>query len=205
MDTTDISDPVAKALLSLHDKRSLAMIVPVVRRAVNYVGRAARRTQYDPKEAQQEAMIRIVRSVRNGAFHYDGRPATGWVFEVARRGAVSYLKRQQKERPSTTISLDRDLLLGGHYLLTDFLPDPEQIDPSEDASNHLDSETLFNQLQLSKTECDVARGRAAGRTYEELSEELGKGWKTIDNCVTRINRKMGLLRRARKAKLGDAA
>lgn len=66
-------------------------------------------------------------------------------------------------------------------------PDPEEIMINKERMHHIEQQL---HLLLSKYEIEVLRGYISGKSYQEMSAELGKPEKSIDNALQRIKKKL---------------
>lgn len=149
----------------------------------------------EPEDVVQEGMIGLFKAIRD---FRDDRPAAFRSFAelcVTRQliTAVKAAGRNKHAVLSACASLYRGL--GSEEegsCLVDVLPDTRGVDPEEILQQQWCLERLDERVAagLSGLESDVLNGYLDGKSYSELSEELGRPAKTIDNALQRARRKM---------------
>ena len=164
----------------------------------------------DLDDVEQEALIGLFKAVR------DFRPERESSFRAfadlcITRQILSAIKAatRQKHRP-----LNQYVSLWGLRLVDDpterlveelfehQVPDPaEELISSERVA---DIQAALCEV-LSALEVDVLRLYVDGRSYQEISEELGRHVKAVDNALQRIKKKMEAHLTAESARSADAA
>ena len=76
--------------------------------------------------------------------------------------------------------------------LVDELQADQAFEPENQMLGQLESQKLAETIdkKLSKFERQVLEGYLAGKSYDELAEAFGKTYKSIDNAIQRIRKKL---------------
>ena len=76
--------------------------------------------------------------------------------------------------------------------LVDELQADQAFEPENQMLGQLESQKLAETIdkKLSKFERQVLEGYLAGKSYDELAEAFGKPYKSIDNAIQRIRKKL---------------
>ena len=82
----------------------------------------------------------------------------------------------------------------GERSVEDLLDDHNIADPADQvvSGERMDSMRKAMSEMLSGLEVDVLKLYVAGKSYQEIGEELGRHVKSIDNALQRIKRKVDL-------------
>jgi RNA polymerase sporulation-specific sigma factor len=164
----------------------------------------------DLDDVEQEALIGLFKAVR------DFRPDRESSFRAfadlcITRQILSAIKAatRQKHRP-----LNQYVSLSGLRLVDDpterlleELSEHQVPDPAEElvSSERLaDIQASLSEV-LSELEVDVLRLYIDGRTYQEISEQLGRQVKAVDNALQRIKKKMEACLAGETARSADTA
>lgn len=145
----------------------------------------------DADDLEQEARIGILRAIRTW------KPGHAGPFEAFVSMCV---RRTLSEKLRLSASLKHEVLNGSarvHHLdsgdvidATEAVADP-RLDPLQIAC---DRETLREIGQavagMSELERRALIGNAIGETYEEIAQDRGASWKTVDNALQRARRKL---------------
>jgi len=154
------------------------------------------------EDLMQEAMLGFYKGVRD----YDGVSSSFKSFAVlcVKRQIISAITSANREKHkllSNSVSLNAPL--NPHYYyddttVSDSLPVLGDILPSSGRSpaDIVEGKEAFEGLinfipkNLSRLELSVIKLLIDGKTYTEMAEELGAEYKTIDNALQRIRRKI---------------
>jgi RNA polymerase sporulation-specific sigma factor len=184
-------------LRRVHQGNSLALDV-IIHKYINFV-RAKARTYFligaDKEDIIQEGMIGLYKAIRD----YDGDKLSSFKAFAelcVTRQIITAIKTATrfKHMPlNSYISLDKPLRdEDKDRTLLDVMVGSAEIDPQELLINR---ENMGNmQLKLSKLlsrlEKEVLQLYLEGCTYQEISEELNRHEKSIDNALQRVKRKL---------------
>lgn len=150
----------------------------------------------DADDIEQEGLIGLYKAVRD---FRDDRQSTFRAFAelCITRQVISAIKAatRQKHQP-----LNRYVSISGvsgsddeaEYRVEALLDDHRVADPADDV---ISRETLARMRRsmteaLSGLEVDVLRLYVAGKSYQEIGDQLGRQTKSIDNALQRIKRKL---------------
>ncbi|MFA1821638.1 RNA polymerase sporulation sigma factor SigH [Virgibacillus oceani] len=197
-DQTDLHTLDDEALLCrIHQGSSHALDV-IMHKYINFV-RAKARTYFligaDKEDIIQEGMIGLYKAIRD----YDGDKLTSFKAFAelcVTRQIITAIKTATrfKHMPlNSYISLDKPLRdEDKDRTLMDVLVGSNDIDPQEllvNRENLGDMQLRLSQL-LSGLEKEVLHLYLEGRTYQEISEDLNRHEKSIDNALQRVKRKL---------------
>ncbi|MGQ0743011.1 MAG: RNA polymerase sporulation sigma factor SigH [Acidimicrobiales bacterium] len=149
----------------------------------------------DAEDVEQEGMIGLFKAVRD--FRADRESSFRAFADICvTRQILTAIKTaaRQKHRPlNQYVSLSGPRLGGeGAENPAEVLVDPQTPDPADEvvASEGLMGLNAALARLLSGLEVDVLALYVEGRTYSEISEELGRHVKAVDNALQRIKRKL---------------
>lgn len=150
----------------------------------------------DHEDIVQEGMIGLYKAVR------DFKDSHGTSFRafadlcVTRQilTAIKAATRQKHIPLNSYVSLDKPIYdEESDRTLLDVITNVEQIDDPEQLIINREKQGLLEEKLiklLSRFECDVLYLYLDGRTYQEISEELNRHIKAIDNALVRVKRKL---------------
>lgn len=165
----------------------LGRYLPLIqKKALRYAGAGI-----DNDDLYQEGTIGFLHAVRN---FRENRGASFKTFASAcvERKILSALKSisRQKQMPAKVlVSMDHP---AGGYLVENFLPHQMIIDPEERLIDREDYRSVLCMMDkiLSDLEHKVFQLYLSGRSYQEISADLGLSEKSVDNALQRIRRKL---------------
>ncbi|WP_339230671.1 RNA polymerase sporulation sigma factor SigH [Oceanobacillus sp. FSL K6-2867] len=177
------------------DSRALDLLI---HRYINFV-RAKARTYFligaDKEDIIQEGMIGLYKAIRD----YNGDKLSSFkAFAelcVTRQiiTAIKTATRQKHIPLNSYVSLDKPIYdEESDRTLLDVIAGSKEIDPQElliNRENFGDMETKLSEL-LSELERQVLHLYLDGRSYQEISIELKRHVKSIDNALQRVKRKL---------------
>ena len=197
-DQTNLHTLGDEELLSrIHQGSSHALDV-IMHKYINFV-RAKARTYFligaDKEDIIQEGMIGLYKAIRD----YDGDKLSSFKAFAelcVTRQIITAIKTATrfKHMPlNSCISLDKPLRdEDKDRTLMDVLVGSNDVDPQEllvNRENLGDMQLRLSQL-LSGLEKEVLHLYLEGRTYQEISEDLNRHEKSIDNALQRVKRKL---------------
>lgn len=150
----------------------------------------------DHEDIVQEGMIGLYKAIRD---YQDAHQTSFRAFAdlCVKRQIITAIKAatRQKHIPlNSYISLDKPIYdEESERTLLDVLTNVEKIDDPEELVINQESRGLVEGKlieMLSRFEWDVLYLYLDGRTYQEMSVELNRHTKAIDNALTRIKRKL---------------
>ena len=149
----------------------------------------------EAEDVVQEGMIGLVKAIRSfdaereASFKtYAGTCISNQIIKAIRKA-----EREKSQVLNDAISLnnhlgeDEESLTVEDILKTSMFDEPEEQVIYEDTLERLGN--LSRQI-FSPFEAQVLRAKIAGKTYQEIAEELKKSPKTIDNALQRIRKKI---------------
>ena len=103
--------------------------------------------------------------------------------------ALKSISRQKQMPAKVLVSMDHP---AGGYLVENFLPHQMIIDPEERLIDREDYRSVLCMMDkiLSDLEHKVFQLYLSGRSYQEISADLGLSEKSVDNALQRIRRKL---------------
>ncbi|MGH9164073.1 MAG: RNA polymerase sporulation sigma factor SigH [Acidimicrobiales bacterium] len=151
----------------------------------------------DADDIEQEGLIGLFKAARD--FRPD-RQASFRVFAelcITRQmmTAIKTATRQKHQFLNTYVSFCANRTGGqGERALEELLARHAQTDPADTVISRdgLASIRLVLAELLSGLEAEVLRLHVAGKSYQEISDELGRQVKSIDNALQRIKRKLDI-------------
>lgn len=150
----------------------------------------------DYEDIVQEGMIGLYKAIRD---YNDKRRASFRAFAdlcVTRQiiTAIKTATRQKHIPLNSYVSLDKPIFNEeSERTLLDILTN---VDKTDDPEELIISQENQGQVEgklakiLSRFECDVLNLYLDGRTYQEISDELNRHVKSIDNALQRVKRKL---------------
>jgi RNA polymerase sporulation-specific sigma factor len=150
----------------------------------------------DADDVEQEGLIGLYKAIRD--YRVDAAAAVHSFAELCiTRQIISAIKTatRQKHQPlnlSTSISGISTGDDAGERNLEELLDDHNIADPIESiiSAERMASMRATMAELLSSLEVDVLRLHVAGKSYQEMSDQLGRHTKSIDNALQRIKRKL---------------
>ncbi|MET3684050.1 RNA polymerase sporulation-specific sigma factor [Alkalibacillus flavidus] len=161
--------------------------------------RAKARTYFligaDREDIVQEGMIGLYKAIRD---FQDNKQSSFKMFAelcVTRQiiTAIKTATRQKHVPLNSYVSLDKPVYEeDSDRTLIDMIAEDEQSDPERLLINREKFADMEGKMQdlLSEFEQDVLELYLDGRTYQEISDQLGRHVKSIDNALQRIKRKL---------------
>lgn len=150
----------------------------------------------DREDVIQEGMIGLYKAIRD----YDPSRQTSFrsfAELCVTRQMITAIKTatRRKHMPlNSYVSLSRPTITedDGERLLTDILAAKEICDPADIVISAWEGDFIRNGLceSLSGFEAQVLRLYVAGRSYQQIAEQLGRHAKAVDNALQRIKRKV---------------
>lgn len=188
-----LSDEEVVKLAAGGDKQAMEHIIVRYKNCVHKNTAKFYMTGHDRDDIFQEGMIALHSAVVN----YKEGEASFKTFATLciNRRIVSMLKstKRQKNIPlNSSLSLDNAMTDDGGSYLIDTIEDAQKENPESiiiSRENIKEFEQTIKNV-LSKLEYDVFKLHIAGKSYKEISKELKKDVKAIDNAVQRIKKKL---------------
>lgn len=143
----------------------------------------------------QEGMIGLFKAIKD----YDRNKLTPFICFVEmciKRQIITAIKRatRKKHGPlNTYISLNKTAYKEESEIsLIEIIEENKIMDPMEVYINEEESEKTENKIigMLSELEFEVFKGYLEGETYEEISLDINRDTKCIDNALQRVKRKL---------------
>jgi RNA polymerase sporulation-specific sigma factor len=150
----------------------------------------------DADDVEQEGLIGLYKAIRD--YRIDAAASFHSFAELCiTRQIISAIKTasRQKHQPLNLSMSISGVSAGdeaGERNLEELLDDHNIADPVESiisAERMVTMRATMAEL-LSSLEVDVLRLHVAGKTYQEMSDQLGRHTKSIDNALQRIKRKL---------------
>ena len=149
----------------------------------------------DREDIIQEGMIGLYKAIRD--YRYDRQASFRAFAEICvTRQIITAIKTatRQKHMPlNSYVSLNKPVYEEeSERTLSDVLTQGKAGNPEElfiDQEDYLDIESTMQRI-LSPLEQEVVNLYLEGKSYQEISDELGRHVKSIDNALQRIKRKM---------------
>ena len=150
----------------------------------------------DIDDIEQEGMIGLYKAVRD--FRSDRQASfRGFAELCITRQIITAIKtatrhKHQALNQYVSISGVRGGDDAGERSIEELLDDHHEADPAEHvvAAQRMDDMRRSMAEMLSGLEVDVLRLYVEGKSYQEISEQLGRHVKSIDNALQRIKRKL---------------
>ena len=149
----------------------------------------------EAEDVVQEGMIGLMKAVRSFDANREASFKTyaGTCINNQILKAIRKAEREKNQPLNDAISLDNHLgekdenLTIGDIIKGSMFDEPEEKVIYEDTLERLGN--ISRQI-FSPFESKVLKAKIAGKTYQEIAEELGKSPKTIDNALQRIRKKI---------------
>lgn len=150
----------------------------------------------DRDDIIQEGMIGLFKAIIN----YDKEKLSSFMYFVdmcIKRQIITAIKsaNREKHRPlNSYISLNKPYYeRDSERTLNDMLEGCNGLDPMEMFINLEEVKKMETHMidLLSDLEFEVAKNYVLGKSYEEISLEINKDFKCIDNALQRIKKKLG--------------
>ncbi len=197
MKKTDMSTLDEAEVLALAKEGETAAVEFMLNKYKNFVKSKAR-TYFligaEKSDIIQEGMIGLYKAIK------DYNPQSGASFRsfadlCITRQIITAIKTatRQKHMPlNSYISLNKNTDDESDNTMIDSISENRHLDPEEIMINKERMSFIESKLNssLSKYETNVLRGYIAGKNYAEISMELGKSEKSIDNALQRIKKKI---------------
>jgi RNA polymerase sporulation-specific sigma factor len=195
---TEQSDDELAVLAQSGDSRAQQVLIERYRRFARAKGRGYFLVGGDSDDIEQEALIGLYKAIRD---YQTDRQASFRAFAelCITRQIITAIKTatRQKHQPLNqyvSISGVRGGDDPGERSVEDLLDDHNVADPADQvvSGERMDSMRTAMSEMLSGLEVDVLKLYVAGKSYQEIGEELGRHVKSIDNALQRIKRKVDL-------------
>ena len=195
---TEQSDDELAVLAQGGDARAQQVLIERYRRFARAKGRGYFLVGGDSDDIEQEALIGLYKAIRD---YQTDRQASFRAFAelCITRQIITAIKTatRQKHQPLNqyvSISGVRGGDDPGERSVEDLLDDHNIADPADQvvSGERMDSMRKAMSEMLSGLEVDVLKLYVAGKSYQEIGEELGRHVKSIDNALQRIKRKVDL-------------
>jgi len=194
----ELSDDALVARYRLGDVEALDALLERYRRFVRSKARGYFLVGADFDDIEQEGMIGLYKAVRD---FRDDRQASFRAFAelCITRQIITAIKTatRQKHQPLNqyvSISGVRGGDDPGERTVEELLDDHNVADPADQVVSGERMDTMRRAMaeMRSTFEVDVLRLYVEGKSYQEISEHLGRHVKSIDNALQRIKRKIDL-------------
>jgi len=193
---TELSDDELVVRAQGGDSQSQTVLLERYRRLVRAKGRGFFLVGGDAEDVQQEALIGLYKAIRD--YQIDRQASFRAFAELCiTRQIITAIKTatRQKHQPlnryvSITAAKPGDD--GGERSVEDLLDDRLTNDPAElvVSNERVDSMRAAMAEMLSGLEVEVLQLYVDGKSYQEISEMLGRHVKSVDNALQRIKRKL---------------
>lgn len=193
---TDLCDEDLVARFQLGDVNALNVLIERYRRFARSKSRTYFLVGAESDDIEQEGMIGLYKAARD---YRSDRQASFRAFAelCVTRQVISAIKAatRQKHQPLNqyvSISGARGSDDGRERSVEDMLDDHRVSDPAEEVVSRERMDTMRQSVadMLSRLEVDVLRLYVEGKSYQEISDRLGRHVKAIDNALQRIKRKL---------------
>lgn len=174
---------VAKALEG--DKEAMAELVSmaaaIAKAHIDW--EEARRLRISGEDLVQEGLIGFVNALRTYSPEREAsfRTYASVCIQNRIRTAMSYYRSAKSYSLSSAVSFDDSG--------AELVPDPQEIF-SRWESSEIFRALLGEESELSALERSVVELRLKGRSYKQISAELGVSTKTVDNALSRVKKKI---------------
>ena len=192
------TDDELAVLAQQGDARAQQVLIERYRRFARAKGRGYFLVGGDSDDIEQEALIGLYKAIRD--YQVDRQASFRAFAELCiTRQIITAIKTatRQKHQPLNqyvSISGVRGGDEPGERSVEDLLDDHNIADPADQvvSGERMDSMRKAMSEMLSGLEVDVLKLYVAGKSYQEIGEELGRHVKSIDNALQRIKRKVDL-------------
>ena len=198
VDLTDIADEDLVVRYREGDVVALETLLNKYRNFTRMKARSYFLIGADKDDIVQEGMIGLYKAIRD--FNHDRQTSFRAFAEICiTRQIITAIKTatRQKHIPlNSYVSLSKPLAMDedqdrslGDVLHTAHVTDPAELLVSNEEMNSI--KIAFSEI-LSDFEADVLHLYVEGKSYQEISEHLGRHVKSVDNALQRIKRKVEL-------------
>jgi RNA polymerase sporulation-specific sigma factor len=193
---TDMSDDELVVRAQGGDSQAQTVLLERYRRLVRAKGRGFFLVGGDAEDVQQEALIGLYKAIRD--YQVDRLASFRAFAELCiTRQIITAIKTatRQKHQPLNryvSITTSRPDDEGGERSVEDLVDDRTVNDPAElvVSNERVDSMRTAMADMLSGLEVEVLQLYVDGKSYQEISEMLGRHVKSVDNALQRIKRKL---------------
>ena len=193
---SDLTDVELAARFQSGDRLALEALIDRYRRFARAKARSYFIVGGDADDIEQEGMIGLFKAARD--FRPDRQSSFRAFAELCiTRQVITAIKTatRQKHQPLNryvSISGVRGSDDPGERSVEDLLHDHHVSDPADEvvSAERMDAMRESMAKMLSGLEVDVLRLYVEGKSYQEISEHLGRHVKSIDNALQRIKRKL---------------
>ncbi len=193
---TEMSDDDLVVRAQGGDSQAQAVLLERYRRLVRAKGRGFFLVGGDAEDVQQEALIGLYKAIRD--YQVDRLASFRAFAELCiTRQIITAIKTatRQKHQPLNryvSITTSRPDDEGGERSVEDLVDDRSVNDPAElvVSNERVDSMRTAMADMLSGLEVEVLQLYVDGKSYQEISEMLGRHVKSVDNALQRIKRKL---------------
>ncbi len=191
----DISDETMVELSREGNQEAEEALIERYRRFVKGKARSYFLIGADREDIIQEGMIGLYKAIRD--YNIDKQASFKAFADMCiKRQIITAIKSatRQKHIPlNSYISLDKPVFEENSertlmdILTSDKVTDPETITVFKEELDYIEAKLADS---LSKLEWKVLRKYVFGKSYLEISEELGRPMKSVDNALQRVKRKL---------------
>ena len=193
---TEMSDDDLVVRAQGGDSQAQTVLLERYRRLVRAKGRGFFLVGGDAEDVQQEALIGLYKAIRD--YQVDRLASFRAFAELCiTRQIITAIKTatRQKHQPLNryvSITTTRPDDEGGERSVEDLVDDRTVNDPAElvVSNERVDSMRTAMAGMLSGLEVEVLQLYVDGKSYQEISEMLGRHVKSVDNALQRIKRKL---------------
>jgi RNA polymerase sporulation-specific sigma factor len=193
---TELSDDDLAVRAQGGDSQAQTVLLERYRRLVRAKGRGFFLVGGDAEDVQQEALIGLYKAIRD--YQVDRQASFRAFAELCiTRQIITAIKTatRQKHQPLNryvSITGTRPGEDAGDRQIEDLLDDRLVNDPAElvVSNERVDSMRAAMAEMLSGLEVEVLQLYVDGKSYQEISEMLGRHVKSVDNALQRIKRKL---------------
>jgi RNA polymerase sporulation-specific sigma factor len=194
---TELDDDTLVLRAQGGDSQAQTVLLERYRRLVRAKGRGFFLVGGDAEDVQQEALIGLYKAIRD--YQVDRLASFRAFAELCiTRQIITAIKTatRQKHQPLNryvSITASRPDDEGGERSIDDLLDDRVVNDPAElvVSNERVNSMRTAMAEMLSGLEVEVLQLYVDGKSYQEISEMLGRHVKSVDNALQRIKRKLG--------------
>jgi RNA polymerase sporulation-specific sigma factor len=192
----DHEDDELAVLAQQGDRRAQQVLIERYRRFARAKGRGYFLVGGDSEDVEQEALIGLYKAIRD--YQVDRLASFRAFAELCiTRQIITAIKTATRQKH---LALNQYVSISGvrggddpsERTVEELLDDHNVADPADQvvSNERLDKMRVAMAEMLSGLEVDVLRLYVEGKSYQEISEELGRHVKSIDNALQRIKRKL---------------
>jgi RNA polymerase sporulation-specific sigma factor len=193
---TELDDDILVVRAQGGDSQAQTVLLERYRRLVRAKGRGFFLVGGDAEDVQQEALIGLYKAIRD--YQVDRQASFRAFAELCiTRQIITAIKTatRQKHQPLNryvSISAGKPDDEGGERTIEDLLDVRAVSDPADLVVSYerVDSMRAAMADMLSCLEVEVLQLYVDGKSYQEISEMLGRHVKSVDNALQRIKRKL---------------